>query len=406
MKVGPALRFRRWRLWCAVLSVAIGLRLLVLAVSFETIPPGDTLNYYKMVQHMLAGDGMVFIDPVMGPVRAQFPPLYPLLLWALSEVGGLSPATIAILNFACDLGTALAMVWLARLIDLRGHLAAAVYLLWPANILLAPLAHKEGLTAMLAVLTAGALLAAIERSRMAYVFGALSGLLALTQPALAPLPAVLALFMFKEFPSGTWPKAMLAAVTIAAAVMLPWWIRNWFVFGQFVPLTSMAGMGLWIGAIPWGIGTWAAPSQHLLVGNELAISKAAAAEAWQYISADPLDYLSRCTRKIGRAFRADVAPGHFLTLRAPAWAFVTRLTMPLTGLLIGLASVSIALRRPPLIGRIILACLLQILLFQFWFEFAERHRYFLTPFLLMAATQLWRPRVLGPPLRQPPSLIV
>jgi hypothetical protein len=43
------------------------------------------------------------------------------------------------------------------------------------------------------------------------------------------------------------------------------------------------------------------------------------------------------------------------------------------------------------IGWLLLACLMQVLLFSIWFEFSERHRLFITPvWLLLAAMTVAR----------------
>lgn len=358
-----------------VAVAALSLRLFVLSVS-GTIPLGDSWNYHLMVQAILNGQGLVFDDPWLGPMRAQYPPLLPVLLSMFALIGGNNPATYLCFNFACDLGTAAGIVWLGRLIGTgRSEWAAAAYLLWPANIILSPLAQKEPLVAMLAVLVICAL---VERRPI--IIGLFSGLLALAQPGLAPLPLVAGLILRVPL------KQLAIGGLVAASVMVPWWVRNWLLFGEFIPFTTGAGLALWIGAAPWGNGTWIPLSRHLIEGGELAMGRAAAAEAWGWISANPIDYLAHSAAKVFRAFKIDTWPAYSLWLRAPHLSLIGDITAFLSSLLYGLAAAAAIWNKPPIIGRAILACLIELLLFQFWFEFAERHRYFLVPFLMLA---LW-----------------
>jgi hypothetical protein len=379
-----------------VLLAALGFRIAVLLVSLDTVPMGDSYNYFMIVKHMLAGRGMVFDDPLLGSVWAQFPPLLPFLLYSASLVFGISPATITGLNFLSDIATAAGLVWLGRQTGLErpAWFAAAVYLLWPANIVLAPMAQKEPLVTALAMLVVNTMFKASKRGDFAPLLGLASGLLALAQPALAPFPIVLGIMFRKRFEHRTaWLQAMAVAAISACAVMLPWWVRNWFVLGQFVPLTTGGGLGLWIGSNPSGDGTWMPTAAHLIVGNEIAVSRAAAKEAWAWISAAPLDYVARCLVKVLRAFRGDIWPGYSLWLRDPTLGIVGTTTIRWNLYLLSFATTGLVLRPSKVLLMILAACFAEILIFQFWFEFSERHRYFVTPFLMMAAANLlvWQP---------------
>ena len=58
--------------------------------------------------------------------------------------------------------------------------------------------------------------------------------------------------------------------------------------------------------------------------------------------------------------------------------------------------------RPQMPARLLWAALAQVLLFGIWFEFSERHRLFMAPFiLLMAATTLTREQPPRPALEAP-----
>jgi hypothetical protein len=372
-----------------LLLIALGLRLAVLTVTWGRVAWGDPGVYLTIARNVLAGHGLTVSGVVYGVAeqKAFYPPLYPLLLAAVGLVAPLSQVTILVLNFALDCATAYVIVKLAKRLGFPPLLAAAIYLLCPSNVLLAPLPQKEGLTSLLVALSAWF---AIQRS--APKLGVVTGLLALTQPALAPLPFIFSLLI-------KTPRLFITAAT-ATLVMIPWWIRNYAVFGTFVPLTTGGGYGLWIGTFN-NDGWWVPPPQRLLTGGELSFSKAASHEAWDWIVSHPAQFIWHSVAKIGRGLVNGWWPIDNLMRMQPTNAGVLKL-LPYS---IGLTSILTALgifggtivRRA--IGRLLLACLIQLLVFNLWFEFSERHTYFVMPFLSLAVAagvqQVWRDLRIG-----------
>jgi hypothetical protein len=56
--------------------------------------------------------------------------------------------------------------------------------------------------------------------------------------------------------------------------------------------------------------------------------------------------------------------------------------------IVAMAAIGIFRLRGETSARLLWACIAQVLLFGIWFEFSERHRLFMTPFMLMVAVQL------------------
>jgi hypothetical protein len=172
--------------------------------------------------------------------------------------------------------------------------------------------------------------------------------------------------------------------------MLPWWIRNWLLFHRFVPLTAAGGYSLWIGSTPVGDGTYLQAPPRYWLGDEFRMSAVLGAEAKRIIVSDPVGYLGHCLAKFFRAlFTEDrgvsqiywaVPRGHDRI--AAIWVGTATL---LNGVAVVVALAAAWARRRQLLSQLLLAAIANILLFDIWFEFDQRHRYFLTPLLLLVA---------------------
>ncbi len=347
---------------------------------------------------------MVIADHYMGvEVRALYPPVYPILLAAWGAMVGFSTASLTLLATIVDLVTAGAMILLARMLGnrLAGLAAAWLYLIWPSVLLSTPLAQKEGVCALLAVLLAiqWVRLAAKQdagaaRWYAAVGLGVTAGVLTLTQPGEAPLVMV---FGLVSAAACGWRRAIVAglrAVPFAVlAILLPWWIRNALIFGAFVPLTSAGGYGLWIGNNPGATGHWMRPPPQLYGMGEIAFGKAAAAIAIDWIVQHPMDFVRNTLAKTVRGWGvAESGASRIAGLRPTISPLIAPIVFAVSqmahlGLLAGAARSAWRRQTPgmTLLLLLVLACVVQTLAFGVWFEFDERHRDFATPFLLLLA---------------------
>ncbi len=160
LAAGPLLLARRAPIAvtaCVMAAIAIGLRIAAAVLVGVRTPPGDAHYYLVLAHNLMAGRGFVVFEPFMGvETRALFPPLYPMLLALWGWAGGLSIASVTAFGAVIDLATAAAIVAFAEALGNRraGIAAAWLYIVWPPVLMSAPLAQKEGLCALLALVLA------------------------------------------------------------------------------------------------------------------------------------------------------------------------------------------------------------------------------------------------------------
>jgi hypothetical protein len=393
-----------WRGIAACLIAAGALRVTVLLAlnGLEGVELGNDYDaYLTLARNLAAGNGLLAYTSQHGWVRGLYPPLYPVLLAGAGAAAGLNALTVLVLNSAIDLASAgLIYVIGRRLGEARvGLAAAALYLVWPSSVISAPLAQKEGLVTLLALFIAlmfHKMLAEGPGWRNAALLGLGTALMALTQPILALLPLSIALVLLPL----AGPRRLLLfgfrALPFAAVAMLPWWIRNYYALDAFVPLTTSLGPAL-ISA--------AADQQHpaapiMMAGNEPMLSAAMAREGAVRIAGDPLGYLAGRVPIMARYMLFEDYDALRMTVFDPpvAWARTALASTQLA--YAGAAGLALAaLARRPALARdgfpaaLVLASLVHIGLFNTWFQFGERHRHFMTPFLLLLAASFLVPAV-------------
>ena len=373
----------------ALLLMAVRVAFALLAVWRTST--GDPNAYLNLAKGLLAGQGLVIYDPFFGSAwRALFPPLYPLLLAGWGALFGFSTPAVLALGTLTDMAAAGAIVLLGTQLGSAraGRRAAWLYLIWPSVLFSAPLAQKESLCAMLVLALAVFWLRRPAGWRGALALGVPAGLLALTQPGEAPLAALFGLVMVRQI--GLWPVLAtgLRGAVIAAVVMLPWWLRNWLLFHAFVPLTTASGASLWIGNNPEATGNWEPPPPALKGIPELAYGRRIQAIAVAWITSHPADFVRLSATKFVRACGiSEFGVNRLVAMGPPFPRMLAAALWPLAHgshlLLLGGAALRLG-RVPATLVLLIAASGLQLLLFGIWFEFGERHREFVTPFLLLA----------------------
>jgi hypothetical protein len=386
------------RIFVAALIASLIVRLLLAYVLRDVHPSGDPHSNEILAQTLLHG-GFAVDHYIYGKhLQAMYPPLYPALLGLVGAVAGISTFSISFLNTAIDLGVAWTLLRLAKVVDQPGGaLAAAAYLLWPALLLAAPVAQKEGLVTLLALQIVHLFAIAGRGDRLgwrrAIGVGVATGLLALTQPALILLPIGLALALVRRLDLRVILRNAAIAIPAAIAMLMPWWVRNWVIFHAFVPLTTSGGYSLMVVlngghiTLPAGIISLPEPDRSARIGS-IAV---------QQIFDHPLSY----AKGVARGLAAAWFKGSFAHERLQNYP--RNLILPWA--IINLAQLGFViwtgwLRPNRLLLLLVLGALLALLP-NIFLEFSERHRQFLLPLLfLISAPTLrdlaqWRPTKRG-----------
>lgn len=246
----------RWFL-VGVLGLALLLRLTVVGLIYDTyVPLTDAAHMDDIATSISNGDGYgdFALPPATGP-GAYRSPAYPAVLAGAYVVAGDHSWKAGLLQNAV-IGTVLvsliglvaAQLWSRRVAAIALVLASVhpTLLLVGSGLQLEPL---------LVCLSLGAIAAALQHRRAPrgmlwpVVAGVLLGSAILTRELAFALVPPIAVLLWPERRKGPmpWPAALrgsVAAVAIAAAVVLPWTIRNAVAFDAFVPVSSSSGFGL------------------------------------------------------------------------------------------------------------------------------------------------------------------
>lgn len=221
---------------------------LALLSAFRYVPVGDEGEYLLLADTLLH-EGKFGVSPT-----AYRLPLYPLLLAAAQGLTGVKVHAYLVLN--AFLGTAaVALIYFLcrRLVNERAARISLVlsvpnpFLMTHSGDVLTENLYVPLVLAFLLVAVA----ASEDREGSSWfrwaVAGALLGLCNLTRPTLLRFGLLLPVFyiLFERKPGSRTCGAVLA-VAVSIAFLLPWWGRNYAVFGRFIPGTTGEGF-VWLG---------------------------------------------------------------------------------------------------------------------------------------------------------------
>lgn len=389
----------RGRATVIVVTAAVAMRMASVWFVTGVALGADPMNYTNLARALLDGRGLITDDWRYGrDLRAFFPPLYPVLLagwWAL--FGASAWATLAMTTLTDALAAWLLAGLGDRLAGSPGRAAGMLYFAYPSFALAAAIPHKEALTLLLgiALLRVAVAWVAAPGDRLAALGGALWGLLALTQPSLALVPFALALVLIAERGWRPTIRLGLIAGVALALVMSPWWVRNWLVFDRFVPFTTASGFmtNVALGRLGLPID----PALFTLGEPDRAAAMGRAALA--RIAEQPIGFLRESGRALAVGFAYEEAT--LARYRHTSPPIAPALHTPLTALL-QMAYLSLlipaacrAWRGGQLLRRLALAPLIAIPAVGLWFEFGERHRYLVTPLVMILALQAFAATLSG-----------
>lgn len=363
----------------AVIGLAIVIRLGAF-LAFAVYPGGgDSPLYDNVARNIVAGHGILwtntfYLEPLA--FRAYFPPLYSSLLAGTYAVFGPGPWPAFLLNAVADALVVLSLCQLARPLGYpkAGLVAGAIYLILPQTMLYSLGIQKESLAIFFLLQIVIGLW-----KRQAVRIGAFTAALALTQPAWLTVVAALGLAFIPRL--GPLSLLALRSLPLFLLLMAPWWIRNYLLLGEFVPLGTAYGHNL----LYIATNRFDTIKQFVPLGNEPAVMKAAYSAAIEIIRADPLKYfLGRIIRVVEsmcldgfpmQLLQYGKQPAHFIM----AGFYTCQISY---SLFMGTAAFALAKDRRSSVTLLLLAAGIAVI-FGMWFEFSERHRYFITPLLAL-----------------------
>ena len=318
------------RLLLTLLLIAFVLRCAVVVVRRDNLSI-DRDAYLAIAENLAAGNGFC---SVVGRPTAFRPPLYPLLLAVCLSLGG----TIAVAVVQIGLGTAtVGLTWrLARNADMARKIAFVAGLLAAVDPLLLELTSQPMTETLFAFLTTGLLCSltrptGIQVERPA-VTGVLFGLAALCRPSIWVFGGLwlgfvairLVFSLLRRKPSAStvnWRGGLTVAV-VAAAVVSPWALRNWSVFGRPILMTTHGGYTLALGNNAFfdadvvsgrervwsgdSLRKWQQESERRIAESgiakrdELAHDAALSRQAVEWIRANPRRFASACWLRVKR----------------------------------------------------------------------------------------------------------
>jgi 4-amino-4-deoxy-L-arabinose transferase-like glycosyltransferase len=253
----------------------------ILLVARHITVQGDALTFHLLANLLAKGHGFVAAQPyaLQGIVEptAEHPPLYPVLLSAVSWLGGTGYTAHRLASALMGTGTVFAVGLLGRRVggERVGLVAAAVAALYPILIVTDGTLLSESLYGLLIALTllAAYRLADVPTLWRAAVLGALCALCALTRAEASLLLVLLVIPVAWRGGRALRGRRIAAGCVAFFLVLAPWLVRTWIVFDQPVWISTNSGTlvaGANCGPVYHGdlIGLWRIDCLKLAHGTE------------------------------------------------------------------------------------------------------------------------------------------
>jgi 4-amino-4-deoxy-L-arabinose transferase-like glycosyltransferase len=301
-----------WFPHALLFAVALVLRVTwVLAVDRKGFAFNDALMYHSTAENLSKGNGYVSFLP--GPT-ARWPPGFSTVLGGLYSLFGVHPVVGELFNAVVGAVTVVLLMLIAgRTLD-RGTaiVAGAMLAVLPGPIMWTDVLVSETLYTALFVAAVLVLVRARPTWGWLVAFGMAVGIGALVRgEALTWLVLPVAMW-WRLVPWRVLGRMMLVAVATAAAVMLPWIVRNAVVMDAFVPVATNASETLWSGHNEHATGAQIYPPadyddrfDQTLPALELQRSKALRNDAIEYMVTHPLRELELVPLKLVHLNRGD-----------------------------------------------------------------------------------------------------
>lgn len=300
------------RAFLAILTAVQATVALIYVTQVHVVPFNDFIWYHNQAVNIVEGRGVISYE---GAPTAYWPAGLPFLLAAVYAITGPSLLVARLLNIAMVAGITL-MTWALarRLLGPRAaRLAALLIAILPSQVLWCSLPTADMLFTVLCL----GMLVVVARAptwRTALAAGVLYGAATLVRPVIYFIPPLLLLYWLLA--STPWRKAVALTVLLFAAgsaVLLPWQIRNYRIFGEFVLVSTNGGVHLWMGNNPRASGgfipetDFITPEGKYIMSslNEARRDRWAGEQGKAYLRENPAHCLSLWPKKVVHLFYRD-----------------------------------------------------------------------------------------------------
>jgi 4-amino-4-deoxy-L-arabinose transferase-like glycosyltransferase len=255
--------------------------------------------------------------PMNGMPTAYWPVGYPAFLGLLFAVFGPSLFVARAANIVLYLGIMFLSYSLAKGVfgsELCGRITLLVLTFYPNHIAYSSLLVNESLFVFLLLLAIALLVALNYGLWPAFAAGLVFGLACLVKPQAAFVPAVMfAAYLLTNLRSKALLKRLLPFVIVYISLgltLLPWIIRNFNVFDDFVFISNNGGINLLVGNNPYATGAY---GHHEEIGAMLTDVQGehdrdvrARKIAVEYITEHPWETIKLWPKKLWYLYRKDV----------------------------------------------------------------------------------------------------
>lgn|GEM_PF-435357 len=293
----------RWLFGILLLAMVARLGV-VLTLFADYEPVGDAIHFHIMAKNFLSGRGLI-VDEARLAYRTPVPALYVAVIYAISDS---SVRAVQIANIFLGVVT----VWLAydlvrRIFGVGPARWAGLFVaLYPTFLLYTGQLLSETLILLLIALALWLAWWAHNGSLIRFsLVGVVIGLAALTRQTALPLGVLISLWILLTRRRNWLQRLSPPLVILVCAVLTvaPWTLRNYILLGEFVPLTSLGGVSLWIANNPTAEGTGQDYSAFPHVPELDTLPETERGDAYQrlaiqFIEKNPLRFIKLALRRL------------------------------------------------------------------------------------------------------------
>ncbi len=239
-------------IFVCVITAALLVRIFFLAVFWEQAPVIVDEQHYNSIGVNLVENGTYARN--LGNPTAIRPPLYPFFLATLYQLAGVNCYNgIRIAQIFFTFITAGILYFLSKRIigEKDTVLAVGVFLLYPSLVIYNFLILSEILFNLFFVASILFIYLVLYENKTYHFLGLgiCLGLASLTRSITYPMMPLLAVFLFFASSGNFVSRLKNIAIMVAffALVLSPWVIRNYDLYGQFIPVDTMGGLNLYMG---------------------------------------------------------------------------------------------------------------------------------------------------------------